>query len=396
MKLYQIIYKDIWRRKKRVLYAALGVVIGTMTVVGVLNIAQAGESKIYHQIEKYGANLTVIPAINNIDAKLGDLSLGTLSIGENYIPQTSLPKIREITDGQIKQALKLTDQGDIATIAPELYINTAVKGVSLIVVGVEPQQELAIKSWLEMADGQYLKADGQAVIGATTAQLLKVKTGDEIDINGNTFTVSGILKVTGGSEDYQLFTTLSSLQNVFNKQGLISTVDIRALCNACPVDTIASSINLNVPGVKAIAVKQIASSEMDLVQKVNRMMLSLAGITLLIGCFGVVNTMISSVHERTKDIGILRAVGASHRQIIGMFMFEAVVVGIIGGIAGYLAGTALAYAIGPLIFNDVKIQFLPWYLPLSIGFSVAIALLASIYPAFRATRIKIAEAFRAL
>ena len=67
MKLYQIVFKDIIRRKKRIFYAALGVVIGTMTVIGVLNIARAGESKIDSQLEKYGANLTVVPSINNID-----------------------------------------------------------------------------------------------------------------------------------------------------------------------------------------------------------------------------------------------------------------------------------------------------------------------------------------
>ena len=73
MKLYQIVAKDIMRRKRRVLYAALGVVIGTMTVVGILTIASAGEAKIYRQLEQYGPNLTVIPAINNLDMKLGNL-----------------------------------------------------------------------------------------------------------------------------------------------------------------------------------------------------------------------------------------------------------------------------------------------------------------------------------
>jgi autotransporter translocation and assembly factor TamB len=98
MKLYQIVAKDIMRRKRRVLYAALGVVIGTMTVVGILTIASAGEAKIYKQLEQYGPNLTVIPAINNLDMKLGDLSMGTLTVGENYIPEDQLPRIRHRHD----------------------------------------------------------------------------------------------------------------------------------------------------------------------------------------------------------------------------------------------------------------------------------------------------------
>ena len=396
MKLYQIVFKDIIRRKKRIFYAALGVVIGTMTVIGVLNIARAGESKIYSQLEKYGANLTVIPSINNIDTNLGNLNLGTVSVGDNYIDESNLPKIREITDGLIRKARNITDQGNIATIAPTLYINTKINGANVITAGVDPVSERNIKSWWEIADGKYLSGSNEAMIGAVTAQVLKLKTGDQINLNGTNVTVTGILKETGSGEDYYVYVPLATLQTAYNKAGLISSIDIRALCNGCPVETIAAQLNSGVPGIRATAVKQIANTEMDIVQKVNRMMLALAGITLLIGIFGVVNTMMASVHERTKDIGIMRAVGASRNQIIMVFIFEALVIGIIGGVFGYLAGTALAYGIGPLIFDGATIHFLPLYLPISLGLSVAIAVIATLYPAFNATKIKIADAFRSL
>ena len=396
MKLYQIVFKDIIRRKKRIFYAALGVVIGTMTVIGVLNIARAGESKIYSQLEKYGANLTVIPSINNIDTNLGNLNLGTVSVGDNYIDESNLPKIREITDGLIRKARNITDPGNIATIAPTLYINTKINGANVITAGVDPVSERNIKSWWEIADGKYLSGSNEAMIGAVTAQVLKLKTGDQINLNGTNVTVTGILKETGSGEDYYVYVPLATLQTAYNKAGLISSIDIRALCNGCPVETIAAQLNSGVPGIRATAVKQIANTEMDMVQKVNKMMLALAGITLLIGIFGVVNTMMASVHERTKDIGIMRAVGASRNQIIMVFIFEALVIGIIGGVFGYLAGTALAYGIGPLIFDGATIHFLPLYLPISLGLSVAIAVIATLYPAFNATKIKIADAFRSL
>src|SRR4030043_860517 len=106
MKLYRIVAKDVVRRKKRVLYAALGVVIGTMTVVGILTIALAGQERITAQLEKYGPNLSVVPAISNLDMKLGDLSLGTLTVGENYISMDKLPRIREIADAEIREGFK--------------------------------------------------------------------------------------------------------------------------------------------------------------------------------------------------------------------------------------------------------------------------------------------------
>ena len=396
MKLYHLVLKDILRRKKRVLYAALGVVIGTMTVVGILTIALAGEAKIYSQLEKYGANLIVIPAISNIDMQLGDLSLGTLTVGENYIPEETLPQIRQIADGKIREALDIKDEGNIATLAPKLYMNTEVRGISVMVVGVEPQEESKIKTWWRIQEGEYLDGTDQAVVGAVTAELLGLKRGDTIALNGTDITVTGILEETGSNEDYQVFVHLAALQKAFDKEGLISSMDIRALCNACPVVMIADSINHNIPGVRAIAVQQVASAEMEMMGRINRFMLALAGITLAVGLFGVANTMMRSVNERIKDIGIMRAVGASHHQIMKIFIYQAIIIGIVGGIFGYLAGTLLAYGLGPVIFGVSAISPLPQYFPLSLGLAIGVAVIATVYPAFRAARIKVADAFRSL
>lgn len=396
MKLYQMVTKDIVRRKKRVIYAALGVVIGTMTVIGILTIALAGETRIYNQLEKYGPNLMVIPAISNLDVQLGDLSLGTLAVGENYIPEETLPQIRQIADGEIREALGIRDEGNIATLAPKLYISTKVEGVSVMVVGVDPQEESKIKTWWKIQEGEYLERTDQALVGAIAAELLGLNVGDKITLNGVGITITGILEETGSNEDYQVFVPLETLQKAFNKEGLVSSVDIRALCNACPVEIIADGINQNITGVRAVAVKQVAAAEMGMMEKVSKFMLALAGITLAVGCFGVVNTMMTSVHERIKDIGIMRAVGASRNQIIKVFIYEAIIVGIVGGVFGYVAGTLLAYAVGPLIFEGMAITYVPQYFPISLVLAILVAVVATVYPAFRATRIKVADSFRSL
>jgi len=396
VKLYHLVLKDILRRKKRVLYSALGIVIAAMTVVGILTIATAGQAKIYSQLEKYGANLNVLPAISNVDMKLGDLSMGALTVGENYIPEAKLPEIRQIADGEIREALGIKDDVDIATIAPKLYVNTKVKGTSLLVVGVEPKEERKIKTWWKIHEGEYLEERDQALLGARTAQLLKLNIGDKISLNGSDATVTGILEETGSSDDYQIFVPMQTLQTAFNKEGVVSSVDIRALCNACPVEIIADSINQNITGVRALAVKQVAETEMGMMDKMNRFMLALAGITLVIGAFGVVNTMMTSVHERIKDIGIMRAVGASRRQIIKAFIYEAVIIGIVGGIFGYVAGTLVAYGVGPLVFEGTAITYIPQYLPLSLLLAIFVAVVSAAYPAFRATTIKVSDSFRSL
>ena len=384
------------RRRKRVLFAALGVAIGTMTVVGILTIALAGQTKIYNELEKYGPNLAVMPAISSVDTHLGDLSLGTLAVGENYIPEEKLPEIRQIADGEIKAALGITDEGNIATLAPKLYINTGVKGTSMMVVGVEPEEESKIKTWWKIEQGKYLEGTDQALVGAVAAKLLALNIGDSVDLNGNTVTVAGILEETGSNDDYQIFVPLQTLQQAFGKEGLVSSIDIRALCNACPVEIIANAINQNITGVRAIAVKQVAEAEMGVMGRMNRFMYALGGITLVVGLFGVVNTMMSSVNERIKDIGIMRAVGASRNQIMRVFIYEAIVIGIVGGIFGYMAGTILAYIIGPIILQGTNIDFVLKYLPLSLALAIFVAIIATMYPAFRATRIRVADSFRSL
>lgn len=396
MKLYQVVTKDLIRRKRSLLYAALGVLIGVMTVVSVLTITRTGEASIYAQLEKYGPNLTIIPAVNSLDMSMGNLRLGTLTVGENYIPEELIPRIRETADSKIKEALGIEEEGNIAVVAPKLYLNALIKDVSVTVVGIQPEEEWKIKTWWNIHEGQYLSTADQGMMGAIAAERLALTVGGRIKLNEKDVTVTGILEETGSSDDYQLFVPLATLQKAYGKEGLVSVVDIRALCNACPVEVIADSINGAIPGVRAIAVKQVAEAEMGVVERTTRFMFVLAGIALVVGLFGVLNTMMASVHARIKDIGIMRAVGASRRQILSIFLYEAVIVGVIGGILGYVVGTLIALAIAPLILNGAQVTYVPWYSLLAITIAVAIAVTATVYPAFRATRIRVADAFRSL
>ncbi len=397
MKLYQVVLKDMQRRRRRVLYATLGVVIGTMTVVSILTIAMAGQARITAQLEKYGANLSILPAVTSIDTSLGDLNLGTVSVGDNYITEDKIPQIRQITDAAIREALPdLRKEGNIATIAPKLFVSTNVKGGSVVVAGIIPEEEKNIKTWWQVGKGKYLDGEDQALVGSQTASLLNLKVGDTIDVNGANLTVTGILDDTGSNEDYQVFVALLTLQKAFGKEGLVSSIDVRALCNGCPVEVIATAINQDISGVRAVAVKQIAAAEMGMLERLNNFMLAIAGVTLIVGGFGVFNTLMTSINERRKDIGIMRAVGASRGQIIKALVYEAIVVGIGGGLLGYIAGSALAFVIGPVIFEGTAISFVPLYLPVAIGLALLIAVLATFYPALRATKIKVADSFASL
>jgi len=397
MKLYQVVFKDILRRKRRVLYAVLGVVIGTMTVVSILTVSAAGQARIINQLEQYGANLNVMPAVKTIENGLGDLSLGTMNLGENYISEDKVPVMQQIADAKIREYVEnLPEDGNVATVAPKLFINADIKGTSVIVVGIDRDEQFKVNTWWNVVEGEYLNGSNQAILGSVAATSLNLDVGDTILLKGTTLTVAGILEDTGAGDDYQVFVPLLTLQQAFDKQGLVSSVDIRALCNGCPVEIIATAINENITGVRAVAVKQIANSEMGMLERLNKFMLALAGVSLIVGGFGVFNTLLTSINDRIKDIGIMRAVGASRGQITKALIYEAIVVGIAGGVAGYATGTLLSYAIGPLIFEGTRIAFVGLYLPLSIGVALFISLSATLYPAMRATRVKVADSFRAV
>ena len=396
MKLYQVVGKDAFRRRRRVLYTAMGVAFGVAVVIALLTIARAGEEKIYSELDKYGANLMVTPAVQDLDLQLGDLTMGNLSIGEHYIDQDKLPQIRQIADDAIREELGIEDEGDISTIAPKLYTNVTINDTNVTVAGIDVQQEVVINSWWELSDGTYPHEGNEALLGARSSQVLDLDVGDEFIVEETSMVVTGVLGETGANADYQVFIPLASAQQMLAKDGLVSSIDIRALCTGCPVEIIADSINENIAGVRAVAVKQIAKAEMNLMRKVNDFLLALAGITLVIGMFGVINTMMSSVHERVKDIGIMKAIGASPNQIVRLFLYEALIVGIIGGIIGYVAGTLLSYLVGPAIFEGIAINYVIGYLGPALGLAVFVSVFASAYPAFRASKIKVAESIRSM
>jgi hypothetical protein len=177
MKLYQLVAKDALRRRRRLVYTALGVVVGVAVFISVLTISDAGENKIYKELDKYGANLMVTPAIEDVELNVGTLELGNLGVGENYIPQSTLPQIREITDTAIREyvgdSINVPEGDPIASIAPHLYTNTKIGEASVIVVGFDPNTEPAIKTWWDVR-GEYPKQANEAVIGATASQVLKL------------------------------------------------------------------------------------------------------------------------------------------------------------------------------------------------------------------------------
>jgi len=394
MNLLSLVGKDISRRKRRVAPVALGVAVGIMAVIGTLTVANAGEVRLRAELEKYGPNLSIRPATGSLAMQMGSLNLGAVVVGDNYIPQDVLSDVQRIADESIRMEMGLNDDGTIATVAPRLYVPTVVEEVQVTLAGVMPVEERAIRSWWTFTDGAHLESDDDVVAGSLAADALGLKAGAVVELDGRQFTVSGLLKESGANDDYLLFASLPTVQTLYDREGYVSTVDVRALCTACPVEMIADSLNGALPGIHAVAVRQVAEAEMRVQDRLRTMMLSLAAVTLVVGLLGVASALSAMVTERTKDIGIMRAVGASRAQIVRVLLYEAIVFGVLGGVFGYLGGLALAAVIGPIVFDGMRVVPVASHIPLAIALAVAVSLLASLRPSLSAARTRVADAMR--
>ncbi|PNX46514.1 MAG: hypothetical protein BV457_07575 [Thermoplasmata archaeon M9B1D] len=171
------------------------------------------------------------------------------------------------------------------------------------------------------------------------------------------------------------------------------TIQVSALCNACPVDTFAQEIEEKIPYVEGSTVKQLVSAEMNILGKVENMMFLVTIIALLASALGVMTTMTTSVIERKKEIALMKSVGAENKKIVALFFSEAAIIGAIGGLAGFIIGVIVSQFIGLSVFNTL---INPRYeiIPIVLLISIAVALIASLFPIRKAVKVEPAIVLR--
>jgi putative ABC transport system permease protein len=183
---------------------------------------------------------------------------------------------------------------------------------------------------------------------------------------------------------------------IFNKQGKISMINVRAMCPKCPVGEAAVEINKKVLGVRATSQMEIATAQSQIFQKTTALIVSFVVASLIISCIGVFNIIMGAINGRMREIGLLKALGASRNQLVRFFMYEAILIGITGGIIGFALGGALSHIVGPILFKDIVIQVTLRYLVIAVLLGTVASIVASIYPALYASKIRVTDAFKSL
>lgn len=391
MRLHGLVLKDVSRRKIKLGLAVLSVVVAAAAIVAVITTFSAATDGLYEESNKFGANIIVRPEITTIPLVAGSTSIGSLSTGENYIEESEIPKIHTIKNNT-----------NLAVVAPRLYGVAELDNSSVVIMGVDPEKEKTLKSWWKI-QGHWMTADTpekpEVMVGSDIAGPLGLKEGSPITLRQGNMSVdaavAGVIESTGGNEDGYVILPLATSQYLLSKEGKVSSLEVRALCNDCPVEEISRQIEEVFPGLEARSMSQIVETEMAVVEHTESSAMAVSIITLLVSTLTVASTMLASVNEKLKEIGIMRAVGASDVQVVTMLLFEGAIIGIIGGGIGFAAGTAASTFAAPLL---VSVTPPPMWeiLPLVAGICVLTGMVASVIPAKRALGIDPAEVLRSV
>ncbi len=404
----RLLSKAIKRRKLRIALAVLAVVMGASIASTLLSISFDINDKMGRELKSYGANILLLPS--------GD---GT------FINESELYKMKTIFwrhnilgySPYLSDTVKIKDS-EIVLSGTYFEEEIKIPGFKKGFIGERKAEEKeanlktgvrTIAKWWKV-EGKWPES-GEVLAGISAAEKLNIKQGDliraEFGENNATYKVSGILS-TGGDEDNQIIASLADAQKLFNRQGMVDRVVVSALTTPEPQETIdpsklppekyeiwyctpyISSIMLQIEEVidaNAKPIRQVADNEGKLLRKFEGLMFLITAIAMISASIGVSASMTTTIFERRKEIGLMKAIGADGVQISQLFLGEAVVIGAAGGTIGIVIGFALARMVGLWVFDAVVN---PSLLPalVSVILSIGVALVGSLLPVKRAVEIE--------
>lgn len=381
MNYFKLTWKNITRRKSRFFFTLSAIAVGIASLVTLLSLGSGLETEIRKQADVLGANLVVTPrgwcAYEQISVLTGE----TLP---EAIPDTDVEKIAAIKG---------------LTAFPYLTQRTALENRPVSVIGILPAAMKQFKGW-QVERGRYVLDETRVVIGSGIARQFKLKPGDPLSIRGRKVLVSGILQEVGNRDDLAIYMKLATAQKLYGVGDKVSFIAVK-VDDITRIDRYILEIQ-EVANVAVSSDKQLLKSVLAIVGSVGSALRLVAAVAILAAFFGIINTMMTAIYERRREIGILQALGATKRTIFSLFLYESAIYGLLGGVVGVAAGFVFSYFAAPYIGqneftaflgSEQSVQLFSVGITLkSLLFSVLVAALAGVYPARQACKLSPVEA----
>jgi putative ABC transport system permease protein len=404
----RVALRALGANKLRAVLTMLGMVIGVGAVIALMSIGQGMQAGITSQISSLGTNLLFVTpgATTSGGVRTQAGSAQTLTSEDAAAIAESVPQV--------------------AAVAPEVSTRAQVvangKNTNTQVTGVTPDY-LGVRNWT-LAEGDFI-GDEQvtskglvAVLGATTAQNLfgdGDPLGQTVRVNNVNLKVVGVLQAKGsggfGNSDDVIFVPLTTAQTRLSRTQTASGGKTVSQINVQLVDQSDGTSSAAVSEITALLQERHRTTEPDFTVRSQEDLLatassisgfvtiflgSVAGISLVVGGIGIMNIMLVSVTERTREIGIRKAIGARRRDILAQFMIEAVVVSVVGGALGILIGAGGSRLLDGIRLGGQAIQTVVATSSIAMAFTVsaAIGLFFGVYPAVKASQLNPIQALR--
>ncbi len=392
---FRIALRALASNKVRAALTMLGVIIGVAAVILLVAIGSGVQQEITGQIEGLGSNLLFVFPGNFTQGGGGGTAGG---------PGAEIRKRFSLDDADLL-ARRLGDKAIVVPVAQGPATLKAGNRTLRTTIAAANQEGDAVFNADYVAGRHYTKSEyatGARVLmlGATPADELfpgQNPVGRELSVNGERFTVIGQLAKQGGSlsgdQDNQIYMPTTTAQRLLGSRDL-SSIIIKAR-NPDQVELVkAQTQQVLRPKFQdeftVFTQEQTLGILSSLLGTLTVMLAGIAGISLLVGGIGIMNIMLVSVSERTREIGIRKAVGARTYDIMSQFVIEAVLLSVVGG----MIGIALGWSGALLLTRWVPTEVTWWAVVLAFGFSAAVGIFFGVYPAWKASRLDPIEALR--